>query len=219
MFYPDRLASCMDPYQGHPAVGCWVLYDEPDINNWSIPECKKLYDAFKARGAEPGKVTIRYPWKTEPAPGWNGIEYAPLTDIVGVDPYVHQYGPTSQVGDETAASVPPATGRPVAVDVQTFAWGNTFVPPDPYGEMPSLDQVIEMTCYATQRQTHRERMIWFYDSSGMRAAPDVWNGIGDVIDAAKESVHVSTYGSVPRRHWRMPRKVARPRPERPVWAR
>ena len=219
IFYADRLASMMDPYQDHPAVSCWILYDEPDINNWSIAECRKMYDAFKARGAaQPGKVTIRYPWKTEPAPGWNGIEYAPYTDLVGVDPYIHQYGPTSQVGDETAASVPPAAGRPVAVDVQTFAWGNTFVPPDPYGEMPTLEQVREMTIYATQRQTHRERMIWFYDSAGMKSSPELWEGIGDVISAAKASVQPGATRLVvsPQRPWIMPRKVARPRPRREI---
>lgn len=181
-FRQARLDNMLFHYKNYPGIRWVVTYDEPDLNNWPVAECQKMYNAVKA--AWPTvlqKVVVRYPFRTTGAP------YIPYCDILSVDPYIIPYGPAAQVEDETRQTVAVAGGKPVATDVQVFNWKNTFSPP---GRYPTVSEVTTMATGAVKAQGGTSRMIWYWDSAGLKSTEGaaVYAAMGTINQQVRAAV-------------------------------
>ena len=175
-FYPDRLNDMMcQEYIDHPAFVGWLPYDEPDLRQTPVGEMQKIYDAIRQRDPHHDiKLTIRYPWKS------TGQPYLPFGKTISVDPYPIQYGPAEQAGSETREAVASEglNGKPMWTDLQTFAWENVFVPPEPYGRMPTLEEIEIMGTTSIQAQTHQNKGLYCYLEDELM---QYQNGLGNVV--------------------------------------
>lgn len=121
----------------NPGVELYLHKDEPDLAGYPLDWYQQAYARMKQLAPNiPVAAVIRYPFRTSNP---NGRIYVGPQDIIMNDPYLYPFGPATQVGDETAATVAVAGGRPVWPVIQVHSTGNS---PDPLREYPPVSEVI-----------------------------------------------------------------------------
>lgn len=191
-FDQSKLDQILLPsYVEHPALWGWGGWDEPDLRGTPVGEMQKFYDAIRRKDSiHPIKCTIRYPFRSSGAP------YVQFPDVVGVDPYMINYGPAEQCGDETAQTVAVAGGKPVCTDVQTFSWATTFSPP---GRIPTIQEVEVMGQTSLDAMTDAEKILFCYLEDELVADSGLRNGIDETVTRWKASQGVMTMGAPQRK--------------------
>ena len=105
-------------YKDHPAVLCWILFDEPGYNKADLQFIYDIYNAaYKADKVHPSYLVITTPtvYKT----------FGPLCDILAIDTYPIVNGVIREVGDNIALAYEQLENEvPIWHCGQMFSWPN-----------------------------------------------------------------------------------------------
>lgn len=115
---PQDIFNFIDKYKDHPAILCWMLYDEPGYNKADLQFIYDIYNAaYKADKVHPSYLVItnNKVYKT----------FGPLCDVLAIDTYPIADGNIEDVGDNIALAYEQLDKIvPVWNCGQMFSWPN-----------------------------------------------------------------------------------------------
>ena len=112
----DAVRDTINKYKNHPAVLCWMLYDEPGYNRADLLDIYKIYNiAYDADPVHPSYLVITSPDVYE--------TFGRCCDVLAVDTYPIANGVIESVGDNIARAYRVSDGdQPVWHCGQLFSW-------------------------------------------------------------------------------------------------
>lgn len=149
-------------YKNHPAVLCWMLYDEPGYNRADLLDIYKIYQiAREADSFHPSYLVITTPTVYE--------THGRCCDILAIDTYPVSRGTIREVGKNIAAAYNVSDGdQPVWQCGQLFPW--------PKDRFPTPQENRFMTYYSFIEGA--KGILWYtfrwQGRSLPDAAPELW---------------------------------------------
>lgn len=163
---PDWFTAVRDTiakYKNHPAVLCWMLYDEPGYNRADLLDIYELYQvARQADAFHPSYlvITMNTVYST----------FGRCCDVLAVDTYPISRGTIQDVGKNIAEAVATSDGdQPVWHCGQLFAWPKDRVPTPAENRLMTYHALIEGA----------RGMLWYTFQWGTEyylptSAPELW---------------------------------------------
>ena len=149
-------------YKNHPAVLCWMLYDEPGYNRADLLDIYKIYNiAYEADPYHPSYLVITSNKVYE--------TFGRCCDVLSIDTYPVAQGNINNVGDNIALALATSDGdQPIWHCGQMFHW--------PEQRCPTPQEHRFMTYTALMRGA--KGLLWYtYKGYGQylpQDAPELW---------------------------------------------
>ena len=161
-------------YKDHPAVLCWMMYDEPGYNRADMMHIYDLYNAvYEADPVHPSYLVITNPKVYE--------TFGRMCDVLAVDTYPIPNGIITDVGDNIALAYKQIAGdQPVWHCGQLFHW--------PEARYPTPQEHRFMT-YITLIEGAKGMLWYTYKGYGHylpEDAPDLWKAHTGILDELHE---------------------------------
>ncbi len=115
---PQDFTAFINKYKDHPAILCWMLYDEPGYNKADLQFIYDIYNAaYKADQVHPSYLVITH----------NSVyrTFGPLCDVLAIDTYPIADGSIEDVGGNIALAYDQLEYKvPIWNCGQMFSWPN-----------------------------------------------------------------------------------------------
>jgi hypothetical protein len=181
-------------FKDHPAVLAWYLNDE--LPREMIPDLMRYYDLVRA--TDPGHPTFIVHFVGDLL-----ADFAPTTDVLGIDVYPVPTRPLTRVSEIADVGQAATQGRkPVWMVLQAFAWYQYATPEDPHatggrGRIPTAGELQrgraptreEERCMTYLALTHGAMGLIFYCYYDLRVLPqyqEMWSWMKEIGAEVKE---------------------------------
>jgi len=181
-------------FKDHPAIIAWYLNDE--LPREMIPDLMKYYDLVRA--TDPGRPAFIVHFVPSVL-----ADFAPTTDVLGIDVYPVPTRPLTRVSEMTDAGMQAAQGlKPVWMVLQAFAWYQYRTAEDPKatggrGRIPTEDELRtgraptreEERCMTYLALTHGAQGLIYYCYYDLRVLPQyqqMWGWMKEIGAEVKE---------------------------------
>ena len=189
----DAVRDTIAKYKSHPAILCWMLFDEPGYNRADLLDIHRIYNiAHEADPMHPSYLVITTPTVY----GTHGR----CCDVLAVDTYPISRGTIQHVGDNIRRAYEVSDGdQPIWHCGQLFPW--------PKDRLPTVEEHRFMSYLALIEGARG--MLWysmrFRDYELIKSAPELWeahkrllkelnelsplwleNGFGEKIDVSND---------------------------------
>jgi hypothetical protein len=190
----EMARGIISTFKDHPAIIAWYLNDE--LPREMIPDLMRYYDLVRATDQGHPTFIVHFV---------RGIlgDFAPTTDVLGIDIYPVPSRPLTQVSELTDAGRQATQGlKPVWMVLQAFAWYQYRTPEDPAaaggrGRIPSEDELLtgraptrdEERCMTYLALTHGAQGLIYYCYYDLRVLPqyqEMWGWMKQIGAEVKQ---------------------------------
>jgi hypothetical protein len=152
----------IERFKTHPALLCWVFWDEPIAQSLPAEELRKAYQALKQ--VDPHHPVYLCDYSTGFYRG-----YADVTDLFAADIYPIGHRPISLIQEQLTEAYAVTGGKkPVWMVVQGHSWRTVLRQPTPE----------ELECMVFLALASGAKGILYYDFASLRSTQALWDKVG-----------------------------------------